>query len=558
MSMLLETSFSHNPKEGYNQKSAAVEQKPYPQTKGHVQALPSCKDMEKAAQPQDGISAEEMFCSDTGLCYRDYLILPGYINFHPSEVDLSAQLTRGLKLKQPFVSSPMDTVTEEKMAIALALLGGIGIIHYNNSIQEQTRLVEKVKRFKNGFITDPIVLSPKHSISEIDKIKERYGFSGIPITEDGRRDSPLVGIVTNRDIDLEKDRSVAISQVMTQEVISAKERMELQDAYSILKRSKKGKLPIVNEKKHLVALLCRSDLKKSQDFPLASKDSLGRLRVGAAVSTLPEAYERVGSLEQAGVDCLVIDAAQGHSSYELKILTWIKKEYPAMQVIAGNVVTVAQASSLIKAGCDALRVGMGPGSICITQDTVAVGRAQATAIYHIARFAAQYGIPVVADGGIASIGDIANALSIGASTTMMGAMFAATHEAPGEYFYEGGIRLKRYRGMASPEAIEKGGAKRYFSDKSSIKVAQGVSGALVDKGSMLHYVPYLLQGIKLSFQDMGVHNIEELHRSMRSARLRFEKRSLSAQKQGSAHSLYSYRDPHCMQQTGGGWFGESP
>ena len=322
---------------------------------------------------QDGISAQELFSGDTGISYRDYLVMPGYIDFHPSEILLETQLCRGISLKQPIVSSPMDTVTESKMSIALALLGGIGIIHYNNTLKEQVRLVEKVKRYKNGFITDPITLSPQHTLADIDKIKQTYGFSGIPITQDGTQNSRLVGLITNRDIDLEKDRSIPIQKLMTTQLVTAQElngkegkvMPDLNTANQLLKESKKGKLPIVNEKGQMVALICRSDLQKNQNFPMASKDASKRLRVGAAISTQLEAYDRIPELVQVGVDCFVIDSAQGYSHYELELLRWLKKNYPEVPVIAGNVVTVEQCRSLIDAGCDALRIGMGPGSICI-------------------------------------------------------------------------------------------------------------------------------------------------------------------------------------------------
>jgi len=493
--------------------------------------------------PMDGHNAEEIFSGATGITYRDYLVLPGFIDFNPGDVELSAKLTRNIVLQRPIVSSPMDTVTEEKMAIAMALLGGIGIIHYNNTVEQQVSIVEKVKRFKNGFITDPIVLSPHHTIRDIDKIKEKYGFSGIPITEDGTRNSRLIGIVTNRDVDFEKDRDIKLSEVMTQNLITAKEGNTLSEANQILKNSKKGKLPIINENGQLVALICRTDLQKHREYPFASKDGNKRLRVGAAISTRPEAIDRLEALVGAGLDVVVIDSAQGNSSYQIELISIIRKRFPTIDIIAGNVVTTDQCKNLIRAGADGLRIGMGPGSICITQDVMAVGRAQATAVYQTARYAAREGIPVMADGGIQSIGDIANALAIGASTTMMGSMFAGTHEAPGEYFYENGIRLKKYRGMASFEAMQAGGDKRYFSEDQQIKVAQGVSGAVVDKGSMLNYVPYLIQGLKQSFQDMGVRSVAELHDRLYKGTLRFEKRSLSAQIQGSVHSLYSYQNP---------------
>lgn len=499
----------------------------------------------------DGITGEQLFeLSSTGITYRDYLVLPGYIDFHSTESDLTTRLTRNITLRRPIVSSPMDTVTEDKMAIAMASLGGIGIIHYNNSLEEQVRLVEKVKRYKNGFIIDPIVLSPEHTIEHIHRIKQKYGFSGIPITEDGTRNSKLVGIVTNRDVDFESDDSILLRQVMTplERLITADEGLALKEANAILKQSKKGKLPIINERGQLVALICRSDLKKHKEFPDASKDDKKRLRCGAAVSTQLEARDRVDELARVGVDAVVIDSAQGNSHYQIEMIRWLKKNHPNVEVIAGNVVTKDQSRNLIRAGADALRIGMGPGSICITQDTMAVGRAQATAVYHTAKYARKEGVPVIADGGISNIGDIANALAIGASSTMMGSMFAGTHEAPGEYFYENGVRLKRYRGMASLEAMEAGGKKRYFSEDLDVKVAQGVSGAVVDKGSMFSYVPYLMQGLRLSFQDMGIRSIPELHERLAKGRLRFEKRTVSAQAQGSVHGLHSFSAPTIQAQ----------
>jgi IMP dehydrogenase len=492
---------------------------------------------------KDGLSAEEIFQGNTGLTYRDYLLLPGFIDFNPNEVSIEANVTRDIVIRKPIISSPMDTVTEDRMAIAIALLGGLGIIHYNNTMEQQVALVEKVKRYKNGFIIDPITLSPDHTIQDIFRIKERYGFSGIPITEDGSRSTRLIGIVSNRDIDFESDHSIHLRDVMTTDLITAREGVSLREANEILKRSKKGKLPLVDEQGRLTSLVCRTDLIKQQEYPDASKDSKKRLRVGAAISTKPEAIDRLEALSAVGLDIVVIDSAQGNSIYQINLIREIKRKFPEVQIVAGNIVTAYQAENLIRAGADALRIGMGPGSICITQDVMAVGRAQATAVYQTAKLASKYRIPVIADGGIGSIGDIANALAIGASMTMMGSMFAGTHEAPGDYFYENGIRLKKYRGMASLEAMAAGGDKRYFSDDQKIKVAQGVSGAVVDKGSMFNYVPYLMQGLRQSMQDMGVRTIRSLHENLYSGELRFERRSLSAQQQGSVHGLYSYSSP---------------
>jgi IMP dehydrogenase len=474
------------------------------------------------------------------------IILPGFVDFAPDDVDLESSLTRNLRIKRPIVSSPMDTVTEHRMAIGLALLGGIGIIHYNNTIDEQVEQVKKVKRFENGFIADPVTLTPNHTIADIDKIKEIHGFSGIPITEGGRLNTKLVGIVTNRDIDFESDRTRKLKEVMTTELLTAHIGIALKEANEILRTSKKGKLPIVDDTGNLVAFMCRNDLLKNKDFPYASKDNEKRLVVGAAISTKDESKERLEKLVAAGVDVVVIDAAQGNSIYQIEMIKFIKSKYPHLDVIAGNVVTEEQCENLIRAGADALRVGMGPGSICTTQTTMSVGRAQATAVFKCAQYGRRKGVPIIADGGIANIGHISKALALGASAAMMGSMFAGTQEAPGEYFYENGVRLKRYRGMASVEAMEKGGAKRYFAEEAKILVAQGVSGAVVDKGSLFDFVPYLIQGLKHSFQDMGTKSVAILHDRLYAGDLRFEKRSLSAQIEGGVHDMYSYKEPKYM------------
>jgi len=491
----------------------------------------------------DGLSGEELFENGRGITYDDFIILPGYIDFDYNEVNLETYVTRNIRIKRPFVSSPMDTVTESRMAIYLALLGGIGIIHYNNTIEEQVGEVRKVKRFENGFITDPVVLSPRHTIRDVDHIKETHGFSGIPITEDGTLNTRLVGIVTNRDTDFEKDRSKPLSEVMSTDLITVRQGCTLSEANKVLKQSKKGKLPVVDDEFRLVALVSRRDLIKNKDFPESSKDARKQLLVGAAISTRDEDRERADALVEAGVNILLIDSAQGSSIYQKKMLTYIKENHPEVDVVAGNVVTAQQCESLIKEGADALRVGMGPGSICITQNMMAVGRGQGSAVFHCARFAREHGIPVIADGGISAIGHITKALAIGASAVMMGYMLAGTAESPGEYFYENGIKVKRYRGMASLEAMEAGGGKRYFIENDNVRVPQGVSGTVVDKGSLVEYVPYLVQGVKQGFQDMGYRDIRSLQEALYSGRLRFERRTPASQVEGTVHSLYSYREP---------------
>ena len=493
--------------------------------------------------PLDGLSAEELFGSGKGLTYDDFIVLPGYIDFQASEVDLESQVTRNIRIKRPLVSSPMDTVTEWKMAATLALLGGLGIVHYNNTVEAQVEHVRKVKRFENGFILDPVVLSPRNTVNDVDRLKIEHGFSGIPITEDGTLGSKLVGIVTNRDIDFEKDRNRPLSEVMTTELVTANEGVTLHEANQILKKSKKGKLPVVDSDYRLVALLSRRDLLKNKDFPYSSKSADKQLLVGAAVSTRPEDRERVEAVVGAGVDAILIDSAQGYSVFQIEMLKFINQHYPQVDVIAGNVVTSQQAEALIDAGADSLRIGMGPGSICITQTMMAVGRPQASAVYHCARYAKEFGVPVIADGGIQGIGHIAKALSIGAGAVMAGYLLAGTSESPGDYFYENGMRVKRYRGMASVEAMGAGGGKRYLSEDNKVVVPQGVSGTVLDRGSLADYVPYLMKGLQQSLQDMGHCSVTSLREALYSGAMRFEHRTAAAQAEGTVHSLHSYSPP---------------
>ena len=492
---------------------------------------------------KDGVSVHELFQKQEGVTFDDFILLPNFIDFLPQDVSLKTRLSKNLNLQVPIVSSPMDTVTEHEMAIALASLGGLGIIHSNQTAEEQAKQVEKVKRFKNGFISDPITLSPNDLISDVLRIKEKFGFSGIPVTETGKINAKLVGIITNRDIDFETNVSKKVSDVMNSHLTTATVGVSLREANEILKISKKGRLPIIDEEGRLISLICRTDLKKNQDFPLSSKDSQKRLQVGASISTHLNDRERIEAVLEKGVDLLVIDAAQGYSSFQINLIKEIKQKYPELDIMAGNVVTQEQAAGLIKAGADALRVGMGPGSICITQDTMACGRSQASAIYATARLAREYDVPVVADGGIINIGDIVKALAIGASTVMVGSLLAGTKESPGDYFYSNGVRLKKYRGMASKEAIQERGSNRYFLDKEVTRVAQGVSGTVVDRGSMYEFLPYIVQGLKHAFQDIGCRDLIMLRNAMLNGNLKFEKRSHTSQLQGGVHSLHSYEKP---------------
>ncbi len=489
----------------------------------------------------DGFPAEEIFNSIKGVTYDDFILLPGYIDFTAKDVSLTTKLTKNIYINLPFISSPMDTVTEEKMAIFMALLGGIGIIHCNQSIEDQAKMVKTVKRYENGFIYDPIVLAPDNTVFDIDEIKRRYGFSGIPITEDGTLNTKLIGIVTNRDIDLIPDKNTKIRDVMTTDLITVRQGTPLNEANKILQESKKGKIPVVDNSFKLISLLCRTDLIKNKDFPLSSKDENKSLLVGAAITSYEEDKDRLDALVKESVNVVVIDSAQGNSVYQINMIKYIKKKYPALNIIGGNIVTTDQAENLIKAGVDALRIGMGPGSICTTQETMACGRPQATAVYKTAQYAYKKGIPVIADGGIASIGHMMKALAVGGATVMMGSLLAGTEEAPGEYYYKDGIKLKRYRGMASIEAMKQpGGKKRYMVENESILVTQGVSGAVVDRGSLLRLVPYYAQGLFQAFQDIGVKNVPDLHNLLYSGKLRMQLRSVSAQAEGNVHHLYDY------------------
>ena len=521
----------------------------------------------------DGYSAEEIFgkrnFSCTGYTYDDLILLPGHIEFGTDDIELSTSLTRKIQLKAPFVSSPMDTVTESGMAIQMALFGGIGIIHYNMPIEEQAAEVNKVKKFKNGFITDPVCLKPTATVAQVVAVKQQFGFSGIPITEEGQVGSRLLGFISNRDIDFIEDHSTPVSDVMTplKELVTAKEPITLSQANAALRESKKGKLPVIDANGALVAVISRTDLLKARDYPDASIEreevtasrsprlsgaartsSSKQLLVGAAVGTRPNDRVRLDALVKAGVDVIVIDSSQGDSVYQHEMIRHVKTTYPLIEVIAGNVVTRRQAANLIDAGADGLRVGMGIGSICTTQEVCACGRAQGSAVYNVARYARARGVPVIADGGISSTGHIVKALSLGASCVMMGSLLAGTEEAPGEYFFQDGVRLKRYRGMGSIEAMASGSEKRYVWGKSAktaapgaaVKVAQGVSGAVVDKGSLRRYLPYLLQGVRHGMQDLGSSSVTRLQESLYAGSLRFEIRSPAAQREGGVHSLHTF------------------
>jgi IMP dehydrogenase len=495
----------------------------------------------------DGHSAADIFENNvgkSGYTYDDLICLPGHINFSVGDVSLETNFTRTISLRTPVVSSPMDTVTESKTAIAMALEGGIGIIHTNLTIEDQVKEVLKVKRYKAGFIMDPICITPTMTLMALDGLRRQCGYTSFPVTEDGRVGSKLVGLVSKRDTDfVEINESLRVADIMTRakNVTTAEEGITLADANKILHTTKKGKLPIVTKGGRLVALMARSDLKKNASFPLATKDANKRLRVAAAVGTRQSDRDRVRALVAVGVDAVCIDSSQGDSVFQHEMVKWMKQEFPELQVIAGNVVTKRQAKHLIDCGADALRVGMGIGSICTTQEVCACGRAQASAVYNVAKLARAYGIPIIADGGISSPGHIVKALCLGAGVAMCGSLLAGTEESPGEYFYaDNGVRLKRYRGMGSIDAMKKGSDDRYFGTTTTLKVAQGVSGAVQDKGSLHQYVPYLTQGVKHGMQDIGSNSLQALREQLLNGRLRFELRSPAAQREGGVHGLHSF------------------
>jgi IMP dehydrogenase len=505
--------------------------------------LEECSDPGTEVSVVDGLSAASLFGRGISLTYDDFILLPGHIDFAADEVSLETALTRNIRLKMPFISSPMDTVTETKMAIEMALMGGIGIVHYNNTIAEQADIVRAVKRFENGFILNPVVLSETQTIEDVANIIKQMGFSSFPVTDNGKMYGRLVGIVTKRDIDFVSELSLPISEVMTKTLIVAPEGSSLDEARKILITSKKSLLPITNDQSQLVALISRKDIQSNKIFPLASKGKDMHLLVGAAIGTRNEDKSRLAALAEAGVDVIVIDSSQGDSTYQIEMIQHIKKNYPQIDVIGGNVVTVRQAKSLIDAGVDGLRIGMGSGSICITQEMMAVGRGQATSVYQVAKIAHQHGIPVIADGGIRNSGHIFRALALGADTVMMGSMLAGSEEAPGEYFFKDGVRMKKYRGMGSVEAMVKNSAHRYFNDKNAIKVPQGVSGAVVDKGSIRTLLPFLSEALRHAMQDVGTSSLRELAEFRDCGALRFEWRTTAAQGEGKVHSLYSHDSP---------------
>ena len=490
----------------------------------------------------DGFLIKDIFKKPFSYAYDDIILFPDYTDFTLNNINLETNLTKNIKLKIPFISSPMDTVTESEMAIKMALLGGIGIIHCNNTIEQQVTEVKKVKRYNNGFIMNPIIFHPNNTIEDVLITKEQLNFSGFPITENGKVGSKLLGLVCNRDIDFIEDTQTKLSEIMTTNLVLGYEHNTLEEASNIILTRKQSRLPIVNDKNELISLVCRKDIINNKVYPNASKNpDTKQLLVGAAISTSIGYEERIHALVDSGIDVVVIDSSQGNSIYQINVIKHIKQNYPKLEIIAGNVVTHQQAENLLKLDIGALRVGMGIGSICTTQDVCGVGRGQASAVYHVSNLAKEYNTPIIADGGISNTGHITKAISLGASTVMMGSLLAGTDESPGDYYYKDGIRLKNYRGMGSLQSMKNDKCDRYFINKSNIKVAQGVSGEVVGKGSLQKHVTYLIKGVKHGFQNLGSQDIKQLQDKIDSGNIRGEFRTQQSQNDGKIHNLYSYQ-----------------
>ncbi|HOQ16794.1 MAG: IMP dehydrogenase [Epulopiscium sp.] len=447
-----------------------------------------------------------------GVTFDDVLLIPAYSQVLPKDVDLSTQLTKKIKLNIPVMSAGMDTVTEARMAIAMARQGGMGVIHKNMSIEAQADEVDKVKRSEHGVITDPFYLSPEHYVYEANELMAKYRISGVPITEGTK----LVGIITNRDLRFETNHNRKIKEVMTKEnLITAPEGTTLEEAKEILAKHRIEKLPIVDKSGNLKGLITIKDIEKAILYPNAAKDENGRLLVGAAVGVTSDVIDRVAKLVEAKVDVIVVDTAHGHSQGVIETLKKIKSIYPDLQVIAGNVATAEATKALIEAGADAVKVGIGPGSICTTRVIAGVGVPQITAIMDCSEAAKPYGIPIIADGGIKYSGDIVKAIAAGASVTMMGGIFAGTDESPGETELYQGRKYKVYRGMGSLAAMEKGSKDRYFQQDAKKLVPEGVEGRVPYKGPVEDTIFQLMGGLRAGMGYCGARNIKELMENAR-------------------------------------------
>ena len=442
-----------------------------------------------------------------GLTFDDVLLVPQKSSVLPREVDLSVQLAKNLRLNIPMLSAAMDTVTDSRMAIAIAREGGMGIIHKNMTIEEQASMVDKVKRSENGVITDPFFLSPEHKVKDAQELMARYRISGVPITENGK----LVGILTNRDLRFETDFDQPIRNVMTKDnLVTAPVGTDLETAKAILAKHRVEKLPIVDENYNLRGLITIKDIQKSAKYPNSARDERGRLLCGAAVGVTSDTMERVAALVDAQADCIGLDTAHGHSEGVLKMVERIRAAYPDLTIIAGNVATAAACEDLIKSGADVVKVGIGPGSICTTRVVAGIGVPQITAIMDCAEAADKWGKTIIADGGIKYSGDIPKAIAAGASAVMMGSLFAGTEESPGATEIYQGRSYKVYRGMGSLAAMAEGSKDRYFQEGQKKLVPEGVEGRVPYKGTLADTVYQLIGGLRSSMGYCGTESIQAL------------------------------------------------
>ena len=477
--------------------------------------------------------------TEEGLAFDDVLLVPQYSEILPSDVLLTTRLTKNIELKTPILSAAMDTVTESQMAITLAGEGGIGIIHKNMSIEEQAKQIRFVKKYESGIINDPVTASPTMTIGEINKITKKYNISGVPIVDNNK----LVGIVTNRDLRFVDDLDLKVSKIMTPQdrLITVRENFTKDEVISALRKNRIEKILITNKKHELKGMVTFKDIQKSTTYPNASKDETGSLRVGAAIGTGNESIERAEALIEQKTDVIVIDTAHGHSKLVIKMLKHLKKAYPIQDLIVGNIATEEAAKDLITAGADAIKIGIGPGSICTTRIVAGVGVPQLTAIMNISKTAKKNSIPLIADGGIRYSGDIAKALAAGADSVMLGGLLAGTDESPGEVELFEGRTYKAYRGMGSIGAMQKGSKDRYFQDgvqKSSKLIPEGIEGRVAYKGTMKTILHQLTGGLKSSMGYVGCKNIEEM-----KTKTRFIKISSSAKQESHVHDVTIVKEP---------------
>ena len=465
-----------------------------------------------------------------GITFDDVLLVPAYSEVIPNQVELKTHLTKKIELNIPMMSAGMDTVTEHRMAIAMARQGGIGIIHKNMTIEQQAEEVDKVKRSENGVITDPFYLSPEHTLEDANNLMAKFRISGVPITE-GRK---LVGIITNRDLKFETDFSKKIKESMTSEgVVTAKEGITLDEAKKILAKARKEKLPIVDDEGNLSGLITIKDIEKQIKYPNSAKDAQGRLLCGAGVGVTANILDRVDALVKAKVDVIVIDTAHGHSANVLRVVKMVRDAYPDLGIIAGNVATGEATKALIEAGVDAVKVGIGPGSICTTRIVAGIGVPQVTAIMECYEAAKPYGIPIIADGGIKYSGDMTKAIAAGANVCMMGSIFAGCDESPGTFELFQGRKYKVYRGMGSIAAMENGSKDRYFQQDAKKLVPEGVEGRVAYKGTVEDTVFQLIGGIRSGMGYCGAKTIEDLKESGR-----FVKISAASLKESHPHDIH--------------------